>query len=88
MPTLSMFYGIVIKMYRENGGRHNKPHIHATYSGEEVAIDFDGNVLDGSIQNSKLQLLKAWIIIHKEDLAANWELLSNGEQFFRIDPLK
>jgi len=26
--------------------------------------------------------------IHREDLEANWTLLSNGEQFFRIDPLK
>ena len=26
--------------------------------------------------------------IHREDLEANWKLLTNGEQFFRIDPLK
>ena len=39
------------------------------------------------IQN-KLKLLEAWIVIHHEDLEANWKLLSNGEQFFRIDPLK
>ena len=29
MPTISMFYGIVIRMYREIGGKHNLPHIHA-----------------------------------------------------------
>ncbi len=28
MPVLSMFYGLIIRMYREQGGRHNVPHIH------------------------------------------------------------
>ncbi|WP_347474449.1 hypothetical protein [Faecalibacterium prausnitzii] len=37
---------------------------------------------------NKLKLLEAWVVIHHDDLEANWKLLSNGEQFFRIDPLK
>jgi hypothetical protein len=28
------------------------------------------------------------IIIHCEDLEANWKLLLNGEEYFKIDPLK
>ena len=36
----------------------------------------------------KMKLLEAWIEIHRDDLEANWKLLSNGEQFFRIDPLR
>ncbi|MDD4047225.1 MAG: DUF4160 domain-containing protein [Clostridia bacterium] len=36
----------------------------------------------------KREYMKAWLEIHHEDLEANWKLLSNGEQFFRIDPLK
>ena len=40
------------------------------------------------VPKNKLKLLEAWIVIHHEDLEANWKLLSNGEQFFRIDPLK
>lgn len=31
MPTISMFYGIIIYMYNEKGGKHNMPHIHAEY---------------------------------------------------------
>lgn len=31
MPALSMFFGIIIYMYREQGGQHNIPHIHAEY---------------------------------------------------------
>ena len=41
-----------------------------------------------AFRTNKLKLLEAWIVIHHEDLEANWKLLSNGEQFFRIDPLK
>ncbi len=44
MPALSMFFGIIVYMYRELGG---KPHIHAIYSGDEVVVDLEGNVLEG-----------------------------------------
>ena len=88
MPVLSTFYGIIVRMYRENGGRHNLPHIHAEFSGQEVVVGLDGSVIEGSIPANKMKLLVAWIEIHHEDLEANWKLLSNGEQFFRIDPLR
>ena len=88
MPILSLFYGIIVRMYREKGGKHNMPHIHAELSGEEVVVALDGTVLEGSIPRAKMKLLDAWMEIHREDLEANWKLLSNGEQFFRIDPLK
>ena len=31
MPTLSMFFGIIIRMQSERGGRHHKPHIHCLW---------------------------------------------------------
>ena len=66
------------------------PHIHAEYSGEEVVVALDGTVLEGekSFPRNKLKMLEVWMDIHHEDLEANWKLLSNGEQFFRLDPLK
>jgi hypothetical protein len=75
-------------MYKEKGGKHNVPHLHAEYSGDEVVIALDGTVLEGEIPKNKLKLLEAWMEIHREDLEANWKLLSNGEQFFRVDPLR
>lgn len=88
MPVLSTFYGIIVRMYREVGGRHNLPHIHAEYAGEEIVIALDGTILEGTIPKGKMKLLEAWMEIHHEDLEANWKLLSNGDQFFRIDPLR
>ena len=88
MPILALFYGIIIRMYSEPNAVHKKPHIHAIYSGEDAVISFDGEVLEGSLPANKLKLVQAWMVIHREDLEANWELLSKGEQSFRIDPLK
>lgn len=88
MPVLSMFFGIIVRMYREIGGLHNLPHVHAEYSGQEVAVSLDGTVLEGSIPRNKMRLLLAWIEIHREELEANWSLLGRGEQCFRIDPLE
>ena len=88
MPVLSLFYGLIIRMYKEVSEKHNKPHIHVEYAGDQVVITLDGEVLEGSIPRSKMKLVEAWMEIHREDLEANWKLLSNGEQFFKIEPLK
>ena len=88
MPVLCMFYGIIVRMYREIGGKHNTPHIHAEYSGQEIVVALDGTILEGKFPKSQMKLLDAWMQIHKDDWGAYWKLLSNGEQFFRIDPLK
>jgi hypothetical protein len=83
-----MFFGIIVRMYMEKSGRHNTPHVHAEFSGDEVVVAFDGRILEGAIPPPKMKLLGAWMEIHREDLEANWKLLSMGEQYFRIDPLK
>ena len=57
MPTLSIFFGIIVYMYNEKGGKHNIPHIHAEYQDEEIVVDFDGNVLEGALPKNKLKLL-------------------------------
>ena len=45
MPVLSTFFGIIVRMYRERGGKHNVPHIHAEYSGNEVVVALNGTNL-------------------------------------------
>ena len=90
MPVLSSFYGLIIRMYKESGERHKLPHIHVEYSGKEIVVALDGTIIeeDEKLPRGKMKLLDAWMEIHREELEANWTLLSNGEQFFRIDPLK
>ena len=89
MPILSVFYGLVIRMYAEGGGQHHTPHIHVVYQGQEYQFDFNGAELNGKeMPTAKKKLLDAWLVIHQDDLLANWDLLSAGEQAYRIDPLQ
>ncbi len=88
MPVISSFYGIIVRIYKENSSKHKTPHIHAEYSGEEIVMDFNGNVLEGDIPKNKRTLLEAWIEIHREELVADWNLISNGERVFKIEPLR
>ena len=89
MPTISMFYGILILMYFYDNKKHNRPHIHAEYAEYEasIAID-DGSVIDGSLPTGKLKLVQAWIEIHRENLMADWKLAVSGEPVFKIEPLR
>ena len=88
MPTISMFYGIIIRMYSEPGSPHHEPHIHAEYAGQRAVIALDGHVIAGEIPENKLRMVQVWIDIHQEDLQANWNLLYSGEPAFKIEPLK
>ena len=36
MPIISMFYGIIIRMYLLDNKNHHLPHIHAKYAGFEL----------------------------------------------------
>lgn len=87
MPILSMFYGIIVRMHSEKGGKHHKPHIHATYNEHEIVLSLDGEILEGHFPKKQQKLLEAWIVIHEEELRANWEILLEGNEFFRIKPL-
>ncbi len=89
MPAISMFYGIVIYMYFFDNKKHKKPHIHAQFQGEEVIFSIpDGTVLEGKIPSNKMKLIEAWILIHHEELMADWDLCVKGELPFKIDPLR
>ena len=53
MSTISMFYGIVIRMYKEQGGKHKMPHIHAEYAYYEAVFDFDNNFLEDELTKNR-----------------------------------
>lgn len=86
MPTLSMFYGIIIRMY--NSHEHNPPHFHATYQGHNATFDFDGNLKDGDMPAKQRKIIAAWAAIHRDELDANWELAMSEQPLYKIDPLR
>jgi hypothetical protein len=87
MPTISMFYGILIRMNWKDIGQHNKPHFHAIYGGNEASFSFDGEIIAGKFPRKQAAFVKAWALLHEDELAANWSLATNGEETFRINPL-
>lgn len=89
MPTISMFYGILVTIFYEDNQRHHLPHIHVRYQDNKASISiYDGNVLAGNFPNKQLKLVQAWVELHRDELLADWELACNGEEPFRIAPLQ
>ena len=85
MPTISMFYGIIIRMYYLD---HNPPHFHAYYDNKIARFNLEGEVIEGELPIKQVKLIQAWVQLHKSELEANWELSKNSEKLFRILPLR
>ena len=89
MPVISMFYGVIVMMYYFDNRRHHEPHIHIKYGDEEAVVTIpDGEVIEGTVRANKLKLVQAWIEIHQDDLMADWNLAINGQEVFKIEPLR
>jgi hypothetical protein len=88
MPTLSMFFGIIIRMYYAPK-EHNPPHIHVYYQDYKAVVDITNcELLEGILPPRQTRLVFAWIEIHQDELLADWKMCQNGEKPFSIDPLK
>ena len=88
MPVISHFYGILIYMYAELGGHHNKPHIHVKYNEYEISITLEGKVLDGNLPKKQKKLIDAWIELHKDELKTSWYALNNDGEILKIKGLE
>jgi hypothetical protein len=88
MPIISMFYGIIIRLYGIDTVQHALPHLHAKYAEFEASISLeDGEILAGKLPRKQLRLVQAWIELHRDELLADWELARSGEQPYKIEPL-
>ena len=86
MPYVSMFFGIIIRMFFSE---HNPPHFHAEYQGTEGIFNFDGDILQGNIKsNTALRLIKEWTVLRKNELDDNWNNISNRVGINKIEPLQ
>ena len=85
MPVISIFFGIVIRMfYRE----HGVAHFHAEHQGQQATFTFEGELLAGALRSrTALRLIKEWAIAHRVELEANWNRVKAGEALERIAPL-
>jgi len=89
MAELSRFFGIVIRMFVEHGGRHHQPHFHAVYQEYEAVFTISPvEILSGSMPNKQQRLIMAWAEIHQDELQAAWNLLDGGKKPPSIEPLR
>jgi hypothetical protein len=85
MPTISTFYGILIRMYFND---HSPPHFHARYGEFEATINLDTlHVIEGQLPGRGLSLVREWAMIHREELLEDWRLCRENALPAKIDPL-
>jgi len=88
MPTISLFYGIAIRMYC-GLSEHNPPHIHVYYQEFKAIIDIQKlELIEGDLPKKQRRLVLAWVELHQEDLLQNWAIAQSGELPLKIDPLR
>lgn len=72
MPTISTFYGIIIRMFFKE---HAPPHFHAQYGEYKAAINIETlEVLD-------------WAELHRDELLSDWEKCCRHHTPEKIEPL-
>jgi hypothetical protein len=85
MPYVSMFFGIIIRMFYSE---HNPPHFHAEYQGSEGIFNFEGKMLQGNIKSKiALKLIKEWTLLRKNELEENWINITLKNVINKIEPL-
>lgn len=86
MPTLSVFFGIYIRIFFED---HNPPHFHAEYNEDQAQIAIDTlAIIKGSLPPRALALVIEWAVQHQDELRTAWNSIQTTGQFQKIEPLK
>ena len=86
MPTISTFYGIIIRMFFAD---HAPPHFHAEYAEHKAVIDIRAlRITGGSLPRRAAELVLDWAELHQGELLADWELCRSHSQPAPIEPLK
>jgi hypothetical protein len=86
MPTLSTFYGIIIKMYWDE---HPPPHFHARYGEFEAQVSIETlEIINGRLPRGATVLIKEWGIAHRDELMEDWKLCEQMKAPKPIMPLE
>jgi hypothetical protein len=86
MPTISKFYGIVIRMMRlrEFGAR-----FHAIYENSELVVNlWPLRIVAGDAPARVKDMVLEWAGQHQQELLMAWNKIQSGERPTAIEPLK
>ena len=85
MQTISMFYGILIRMYWND---HAPPHFHVEYGEYRAQYLIETLVLSrGQLPRRAHALVLEWAAMHRNELMEDWELCVHKQQPNMISPL-
>ena len=85
MRIISMFYGIIMRLYLIGNKHYRMPHIHAKQAEFEASFNTaEGDILSGELLRKKLHLGLAWVELHRDELMADWKLVVRGESPYKI----
>jgi hypothetical protein len=86
LPTVSRFYGILIRMYYDD---HNPPHFHVIYGEYQAVIGIhDFGILEGDLPPRALGLATEWARMHQAELLEEWGRARERQELFPIEPLE
>ena len=86
MPTISRFYGILIRM-RYND--HAPPHFHAVYGEFELRVSiWPATILSGDAPARVRSMVLEWTALHQTELLDAWESCRAGQTPSGIAPLE
>ncbi len=87
MPTISMFYGIFIRLYYAPD-EHPPAHFHAYYAEYKATINIDTcEIIKSNLPSKQQKIVLAWAVIHQNELKKNWGFVMAGKPPFKITPL-
>lgn len=85
MPTVSRFYGILIRMYF---GDHPPPHFHARYGEHRARCALvTGEVIEGELPTRAERLVAEWASMHRAELEENWHRCERRVPLAPVEPL-
>jgi hypothetical protein len=86
MPTISAFYGILIKMFFND---HSPPHFHVEYGEFKAIVDIKALVVtEGNLPRRAQELVLDWAELHQDELLEDWRLCMDKQQPLPIEPLR
>ena len=86
MPTISMFYGLLIQMFWDD---HAPPHFHVVYAEYKAIINIKTlEVISGKLPGRALALVLEWASAHREELLEDWKLCIQQQPPKKIPPLQ
>ncbi|MGV3491680.1 MAG: DUF4160 domain-containing protein [Devosia sp.] len=82
MPTISIFFGMIIQMFWRD---HAPPHFHVLYQGYEASVSIEtGEVIAGQLPKTARRILREWTHDHRAELSENWQRGRMNQSFQSI----